>query len=238
MSVADRASNEALVLRRPPLAGVSKDGGRRAPAVKHQSEHQSEHQAHAGRIGPNAIIQTAEALRLLAGEDAAHCVFAVAGLEAYLTSPPADMVDETEVIRLHRALRAVLDDDAARAVSVKAGQLTAAYLLAHRIPAAAQRLLRILPARLASHALSRAISAHAWTFAGTGIFTGRPGRPTTYEISHCPLCRGQGTDHPICDFYAATFETLFARLVHRSARAREISCEAMGASACRFVIDW
>ncbi|MGY3447829.1 bacteriochlorophyll 4-vinyl reductase [Bradyrhizobium sp. USDA 4353] len=196
----------------------------------------SEHAA--GRIGPNAIIQTAEALRLLHGEDDARRVFAAARLEPYLATPPADMVDETEVIRLHRALRATLDDDAARAVSFKAGQLTALYLLANRIPRPAQRVLRVFPARLASHALSRAISAHAWTFAGTGIFTARPGRPTTYEIRHCPLCRGQGAVHPICDFYAATFETLFARLVHRNARAREISCEAIGASACRFVIDW
>ncbi|MGJ5201993.1 bacteriochlorophyll 4-vinyl reductase [Bradyrhizobium sp. HKCCYLR20261] len=191
-----------------------------------------------GRIGPNAIIQTAEALRLLRGEDEALRVFAAARLEPYLIAPPADMVDETEVTRLHRALRTTLNDDDARTVGAKAGQLTAAYLLANRIPRPAQRVLRVLPARLASHALSRAIAAHAWTFVGTGLFTARPGRPTIYEISHCPLCRGQGADHPICDFYAATFETLFATLVHRNARAREISCEAMGASACRFVIDW
>ncbi|MGJ4995189.1 bacteriochlorophyll 4-vinyl reductase [Bradyrhizobium sp. HKCCYLS3077] len=202
------------------------------PRVAAASDHAT------GRIGPNAIIQTAEALRLLRGETDARRVFASGGLEPYLAAPPADMVDEAEVIRLHRAVRAALDADAARAVSLKAGQLTALYLLAHRIPKPAQRVLRVLPARLASHALSRAIAAHAWTFAGTGLFTARPGRPTIYEISHCPLCRVQGADHPICDFYAATFETLFATLVHRNARAREISCEAMGASACRFVIDW
>ncbi|MGJ4889955.1 bacteriochlorophyll 4-vinyl reductase [Bradyrhizobium sp. HKCCYLRH3099] len=202
------------------------------PRVAAASDHAT------GRIGPNAIIQTAEALRLLRGESDVRRVFAAAGLGAYLAAPPADMVDEAEVIRLHRAVRAALDADAARAVSLKAGQLTALYLLAHRIPGPAQRVLRVLPARLASHALSRAISAHAWTFAGTGLFSARPGRPTIYEISHCPLCRGQGADHPICDFYAATFETLFATLVHRNARAREISCEAMGAPACHFVIDW
>ncbi|WP_257170103.1 bacteriochlorophyll 4-vinyl reductase [Bradyrhizobium sp. SRS-191] len=192
----------------------------------------------AGRIGPNAIIQTAEALRLLLGEDATGRVFAAARLKDYLSTPPAEMVDEAEVIRLHGALRTLLDDDTARAVSGKAGQLTAAYLLANRIPKAAQRVLRLLPARLSSRALSRAISAHAWTFAGTGIFTARAGRPTVYEISHCPLCRGHHGDHAICDFYAATFETLFRTLVHPEARAREIACEAAGASACRFEIDW
>ncbi|MGJ5179204.1 bacteriochlorophyll 4-vinyl reductase [Bradyrhizobium oligotrophicum] len=192
----------------------------------------------AGRIGPNAIIQTAEALRLRLGEDIARRVFAAARLETYLAAPPAEMVDEAEVMRLHDALRAVLDDDTARAVSTRAGQLTAAYLLAHRIPRAAQRVLRVLPARLAGRVLSRAISAHAWTFAGTGIFTARPGRPTIYEISHCPLCRGHRADHAICDFYTATFATLFKTLVHSQAQAREISCEATGASACRFEIAW
>ena len=210
------------------------------PRVATASDHQDDGaEGHiAGRIGPNAIIQTAEALRLLLGEEAARRVFAAARLEAHLAAPPADMVDEAEVTRLCRALRTVLDDDAARAVSTKAGQLTAAYLLAHRIPSAAQRVLRLLPARLASRALTRAISAHAWTFAGTGIFTARPGRPTIYEISHCPLCRGHHGDHAVCDFYAATFETLFKTLVHRDARAREIACQATGAAACRFEIDW
>ncbi|MGY4306577.1 divinyl protochlorophyllide a 8-vinyl-reductase [Bradyrhizobium sp. USDA 4369] len=234
MSRPGRAARSAAVLRSPPEAGLSTDGGEPAAPFKHQSYGLYP----AGRIGPNAIIQTAEALRLLRGDEAARSVFATAGLEAYLTTPPAGMVDEAEVIRLHRALRTALDEDSARAVSVKAGQLTAAYLLAYRIPPGAQRLLRLLPARLASHALSRAISAHAWTFAGTGSFTARPGRPTIYDIGHCPLCRGQRADHAVCDFYAATFETLFAELVHPHARAREISCQATGASVCRFEIDW
>jgi divinyl protochlorophyllide a 8-vinyl-reductase len=229
MSVAHRASDSTLVLRSPPEAGVSKDGHRSAAE---QATHT------AGRIGPNAIIQTADALRLLSGEDTTRRVFVAARLDAYLSVPPADMVDEAEVIRLHGALRTLLDDETARAVATRAGQLTAAYLLAHRIPRPAQRVLRLLPARLASRALSLAISAHAWTFAGTGRFVARPGRPTIYEISHCPMCRGQGAGHAVCDFYAATFETLFVTLVHRHARAREISCEAMGASACRFEIDW
>jgi len=199
----------------------------------------SVHAPHAaGRIGPNAIIQTAEALRLLQSEGAARRVFAAAQLAPYLATPPADMVDEAEVTRLQRAVHAVLDVDTARAVNVTAGQLTGGYLLTHRIPNSAQRMIRLLPARLASRALSRAISFHAWTFAGTGSFVARPGRPTVYEIGHCPLCRGQAAALPVCDFYAATFETLFARLVHPNARAREISCEASGGCACRFEIDW
>ncbi|MGJ4885984.1 MULTISPECIES: bacteriochlorophyll 4-vinyl reductase [unclassified Bradyrhizobium] len=192
----------------------------------------------AGRIGPNAIIQTAEALRQLHGEEAARRVFAAARLDTYLATPPAAMVDEAEVTRLHRALRTELDDDAARAVSTRAGRLTAAYLLAHRIPSAAQRVLRLLPARLASGVLTRAISAHAWTFVGTGTFTARPGRPTIYAISRCPLCRGHHGDRAVCDFYAGTFETLFATLVHPDAHAREIACEAWGDEACRFEIGW
>jgi len=37
-----------------------------------------------------------------------------------------------------------------------------------------------------------------------------------------------------CDFYAATFERLFARLVQARARVVEISCHAMGGSDCTF----
>lgn len=236
MRVSHGASQTALVLKSQPEAGVSKNGGRHATDPGREQDADDLHQA--GRIGPNAIIQTAEALRLLHGEEAARCVFAAARLDTYLATPPAAMVDEAEVSRLHRALRTELDDETARAVSTRAGRLTGAYLLAHRIPGAAQRVLRLLPARLASRALTRAISAHAWTFAGTGTFTARPGRPTIYQISHCPLCRGHHGDHAICDFYAATFETLFATLVHPDAHAREIACEAWGDEACRFEIDW
>jgi divinyl protochlorophyllide a 8-vinyl-reductase len=57
-------------------------------------------------------------------------------------------------------------------------------------------------------------------------------------IRHNPLCVGLVTDTPACDFYAATFERLFAALVHPLATVREVSCESCGDAECRFEICW
>ncbi|WP_313389247.1 bacteriochlorophyll 4-vinyl reductase, partial [Rhodospirillum rubrum] len=91
-----------------------------------------------GRIGPNAIIRVIDALRTTIGETACARIVEEAGLATYLDQPPQAMVDETEVARLHGALRANLDRETAEAVCRDAGEATAGYLLANRIPAAAQ----------------------------------------------------------------------------------------------------
>jgi divinyl protochlorophyllide a 8-vinyl-reductase len=57
-------------------------------------------------------------------------------------------------------------------------------------------------------------------------------------VADCPLCRGAARRAPACAYYAATFERLFARLVHPRARAFETDCAASGAKLCRFEIDW
>lgn len=191
-----------------------------------------------GRIGPNAITRVAEALSAMEGAGAARRVFSRAGLPQYLLRMPTDMVDETHVTRLHQALVEYLGAPRARAIGRRAGQYTADYLLAHRIPAAAQRALRILPAAIASRLLAQAIARHAWTFAGTGTFSARHGRPTTFLVADSPICRGQMSTVPCCDFYAATFERLYARLVHPYAQVVETDCRAMGAAACSFAITW
>jgi divinyl protochlorophyllide a 8-vinyl-reductase len=187
-------------------------------------------------IGPNAITRVAEALAQAA--PARVAVFASAGLAHYLRAPPEAMVDETEVVRLHRALRSVLGEREARRVARRAGELTGDYLLAHRIPAAAGRVLRALPAALAAPLLLAAIRRHAWTFAGSGLFTATAGRPVRLAIEGNPLCRGAAADEPLCDYYAATFERLFQALAHPRARVVETDCEACGADACRFEARW
>jgi divinyl protochlorophyllide a 8-vinyl-reductase len=193
--------------------------------------------ASGARIGPNAITRVAEALGGAAPAHAA-AVFATAGLAHYLRAPPEAMVDEREVVRLHRALRGVLGERAARRVARRAGALTGDYLLAHRIPAVARGVLRALPAALAAPLLLAAIGRHAWTFAGSGRFTATAGRPATLAIAGNPLCRGAAADEPLCDYYAATFERLFRALVRSDARVVETACEACGADACRFEVRW
>jgi divinyl protochlorophyllide a 8-vinyl-reductase len=190
-----------------------------------------------GRIGPNAITRVAEALPAYIGTRATQQLFERAGLATYLRQPPQQMVDEAEVTRLHRELRASLGATAA-AVARNAGERTADYLLAHRIPKPAQALLKVLPAPLAARVLLSAITRHAWTFAGSGRFEARAGRPVVLTLRDNPLCRGVTSDVPVCDFYAATFERLFRVLVHRETQVFEVACEARGDAACVFELRW
>lgn len=186
-------------------------------------------------IGPNAITRVAEALG--ARDDGTlQRVFRAAGLAAYLAAPPTAMVRENEVIALHRALRAALGADDARRVAREAGRRTADYVIAHRMPRLAVRLLPHLPVALAGRLLLAAITRHAWTFAGSGRFAVATGRPWRVSIQDNPLCRGLVQAAPQCDYYAATFERLFRRLVDDRLRVVELACEASGAPACLFEI--
>ncbi len=193
---------------------------------------------HLGKIGPNAIIRVIEALNRTQAPRTVHEILATAGLEAYLTTAPGEMIDAGEAVRLHIALRARLGDDEARRIGRSAGALTADYLLRRRIPKPAQILLHACPPAVASRLLARAIRGAAWTFVGGGAFSAAHGRPTHFTIRNCPMCSGQSASHPSCDFYAGTFERLYDRLVLRGARVLEIECQAMGASACVFEITW
>lgn len=192
------------------------------------------------RIGPNAITRVAEALDQLHGEEARRSVFARAQLSHYLATAPESMVDEAEVQRLHRALRNSFESASARRVARLAGERTGDYLLAHRIPRAAQAVLKRLPAPLAARVLLSAIQRHAWTFAGSGRFTALPGRPIHLAITHCPLCRQEVSSDGStqCDYFAATFERLLRTLVHPEIRVTEVQCEAAGGSACEFEARW
>jgi divinyl protochlorophyllide a 8-vinyl-reductase len=190
------------------------------------------------RIGPNAITRVGEALAARFGS--ASEVFADAGLRRYLETPPEQMVDEAEVTALQRALRLRLGVTEARAVSFDAGLRTGDYLLAHRIPRPAQRVLRLLPAAPASRLFLKAVARHAWTFSGSGQFgfSAVEGRSVQARIGGCPICRGAQADEPLCDFYTGAFERLFRTLVHRRTEVREVACQAQGAFACVFEMRW
>lgn len=188
------------------------------------------------RIGPNAIIRVAEALTAARGS--ATDVFALAGLGHYLATPPDAMVDEREVTALQAALRRALGIEAARAISHDAGLRTGDYLLANRIPKGAQRVLKLLPPGPASRILLGAVGKHSWTFSGSGLFSFEVGRPVRVTIADCPICRGARAAEPVCDFYAGAFERLFRTLVSRRTQVREVQCQALGADACVFEMNW
>ncbi|SEA79434.1 bacteriochlorophyll 4-vinyl reductase [Rubrimonas cliftonensis] len=190
-------------------AAVAADGHARQPA----------------RIGPNAVIQTAAALRALGGEACAAEVFGAAGVAHWLAAPPDGMAGEAGVARLHREMARRAPEAAA-----DAGRRVAAYLLANRIPAPARRLMARLPRPLAARALLLAIRANAWTFAGSGRVRVSGWRRPVVEIAGNPLAVGG------CRWHAAVFEGLFAALVSPRAQVRETACCAAGAPACRFEI--
>lgn len=190
------------------------------------------------RIGPNAVTRVAEALAREYDEATAARLFGLAGLGHYLESPPTRMVDEREVTRLHRVLRAELGVPAALEVARQAGVRTGDYLLAHRIPKPVQRLLSVLPARHAARVLLGSIERHSWTFSGSGVLRLEPSYPPRLSIAGCCICRGARSEAPLCDYYAATLQHLFRALVHPETEVTEIHCQATGALACVFEIRW
>lgn len=192
----------------------------------------------AARIGPNAVIRMGEALTDRLGRTEALRVFTAAGVAPWLDAPPDAMVDEACVTALHRVLRDTVDADTAAAISHDAGVRTADYLLAVRIPRIVQAVLKRLPPGPASRILLSAIGRHSWTFAGSGTFEVRPGRPLALAIRDCPLCRGATAATPQCAYYAGTFERLYRVLVSRRTMVRETACQAQGAEACVFTLDW
>jgi divinyl protochlorophyllide a 8-vinyl-reductase len=196
------------------------------------------HSPSTGRVGPNAITRIGDTLVDQFDAAMRQRVFAGAGVERYIADPPATMVDENEVAALHASLHAVLGEEAARRVAREAGRRTGDYLIANRIPRPVCLLLRCLPADAAARLLVKAIARHAWTFAGSGTFVVEKGPPLTFEITGGPLSRSIETTEPACDYFGATFERLFQRLVSRRAVVVETACIASGDPACRFAIRW
>jgi divinyl protochlorophyllide a 8-vinyl-reductase len=186
--------------------------------------------AGAGLVGPNAVIQLAEALRDEPG--AAEQVFGRAGFSRLLRCPPDAMIDETIPARLFEALWRELSPGRAVRIAREAGRRTGAYVLANRIPAVARLALRALPPRMAAPLLLRAIRRNAWTFAGSGHCSIAPGRPATITITDNPLAMPGGAWH------AGVFEQLFGALVSPGSRVVYSAARIDGRPACRFSIDW
>ncbi|MEM6666462.1 MAG: bacteriochlorophyll 4-vinyl reductase [Pseudomonadota bacterium] len=194
-----------------------------------------------GVVGPNAITQVAGVLSEARGEALCRDIFRAAGLEAMLDTPPHQMVSQWQVARLQRAVRDMLPEADANARFARAGQKTADYVMANRIPGLVCRILIALPPSLAGPLLSHAIGKHAWTFAGAGTFSidwgGMARSPiATVEITGCPLAILQERPEPVCHLYAFTFEHLFRTLVSPRIVVEETHCIARGDRVCRFAL--
>ena len=190
--------------------------------------------APAARIGPNTIIQLAHVLRDRHGEAvAAQLLFDSTGYA--MSALPGAMVDEREAQRFVRGVMHALGERPGARVLHEAGHRTADYLMANRIPRPAQWLMKALPRRAGLSLLLKAMSANAWTFAGSGTFqvvTSRHGAQLTFHA--CAMCRDMTAEGPVCDFYAGTFEHLVRTLVAPRAQVREVECHALGGDCCRF----
>ena len=190
--------------------------------------------AAAARIGPNAILQLVPVLEGAIGADETARMLARAGIAA-LPDPAQGLIDEAPTAQLHQLMRASLPDAAPR-LARAAGARTGDYILAHRIPAAAQGVLRHLPVALSARILSRAIARHAWTFCGSGEFRVLHTAPPVFAIFDNPVVRGERSGRPLCHWHAAVFETLFQALCGPGWRAVETQCCAQGAASCQFAL--
>ncbi len=186
----------------------------------------------AGRVGPNAVIQLAAALRHRLDDRAARAVFARAGRRQWLLAAPREMVDERFARELFETVVALFPETVASGVLSEAGRRTADYVLANRIPRPVRAVLPALPPPLSSRLLMAAIGRNAWTFAGSGAFRAQAGAPRAIEIEANPLAV------PGCPWHVAVFERLFRALVTPHARVRHTRCSCAGAPACRFAIDF
>ena len=181
-------------------------------------------------IGPNAILQFLPLLDETFGVSAREALLQ----EAMVMRVPdgSKMIPEGGAVRLQQILR----HHAPRLAPVlaeQAGAATADYILAHRIPAIAQRVLKLLPRYLSAQLLSRAISAHAWTFVGSGVFEAES--PWLFCIRDNPMVRSEFDDGPLCDWHAAVFTRLYQVLVGPDLVFRETECCAQpGVERCRF----
>lgn len=186
----------------------------------------------AGRVGPNAVIQLAHALRDMAGPDRQKEVFERAGFRHLLDALPAEMIDEAIPAMLFDALWRVLPPGEASEVARDAGRRTARYILANRIPRFAQVVLKALPAIFAAPLLLKAIQKSAWTFAGSGVCTTEAGRPAVITIQSNPLAM------PDCAWHQGVFECLFGTLVSERTRVTQSECCATGHAHCRFELHY
>lgn len=184
------------------------------------------------KIGPNAVLQHVPVLDATIGPRLRLALLTQAGVD--VPAPDAGMVDQDNVVPLHRAVWLFLPDRAAM-IQRQAGLAVGDYILAHRIPPVAQGIIRALPGALASRVLASAIARHAWTFAGSGQFSVVSHAPLTVSITGNPLAQGPAQE-PSCHWHAAVFERLFQRLVWPQAHVCETQCCAQGAPACTFVI--
>jgi divinyl protochlorophyllide a 8-vinyl-reductase len=189
------------------------------------------------RIGPNAIVQTALAVASRFGRPAADEVLAASGTGYTLEHLPEAMIPEAAFRALAEAVIERFGQAEAESILRDAGYLTAEYVLANRIPAAAQRIIRATRRAIGPWLLLRAIGANAGTFGESGTF-GFDTRPATrVRIANRFLSSNRPAAAAICRYNQGAFRRLFESLIDRRSLIVEETCQARGDAACTYRIE-
>lgn len=190
---------------------------------------------HLGRIGPNAIIQTIAALRERYPAEQLPGLL-LGGGEGYLSALPSAMIAEEEFHALVTLLAGRLSDEQLGQILYRAGERTADYVQANRIPAPIRALLKLLPGPASLRLLLPAISQHAWTFAGSGAFRFSLGLRPFVSIGR-PVGADTGAiAGALCRYYYGAFGKMLRDLVSPRLVLRETACQAAGDQACVYQI--
>ncbi|MFK7830915.1 MAG: bacteriochlorophyll 4-vinyl reductase [Congregibacter sp.] len=186
------------------------------------------------RIGPNSVLHLVPLLDEALGNVERERLMQLSGM----TELPSefDLMAEEPAARLHQALRQQHPAIAAE-LTRRAGEKTGDNIIRQRIPIAAMRVMRELPAWLAGPLLASVIAKHAWSFAGSGTFRLRSRHPLVFTLKDNPVVRGEQSKDPVCDWHVAVFEYLFREIVDSDLRCVETQCCAAGADTCRFEIS-
>lgn len=192
----------------------------------------TERPATEARIGPNALIQTVAAMRESLSEAQVAAVLDRCNQEHLLRESVTGMVAEQSFAGLVAALADQLGIERAHQILQRAGQRTADYLLAHRIPGLFQRLLGILPGRMALKLLLAAIGRHAWTFAGSGTFVYSVARPSRIIVTS-PIRPAAA----LYGFYGGTFDHLIRVLIDAQVTLESFASERAGWSECAYFVQ-
>jgi divinyl protochlorophyllide a 8-vinyl-reductase len=188
----------------------------------------------AALIGPDSVLQLVPLLDQHVGMEARKRLLDLSGISRL---PNNDgLMDERPAAALHQAVRRLHPKQACNVMRA-AGTLTADHVIERRMPVAALRVLRALPAWLSGPLLANTIEKHAWTFAGSGVFRVRSRDPLIFELEDNPVVRGERSRTPVCHWHAAVFQRLFNEIVDPQLRCVETHCVASGAHACRFIIE-
>jgi divinyl protochlorophyllide a 8-vinyl-reductase len=147
------------------------------------------------------------------------------------------MIAEEEFHTLVKLLVARLGDEQAGQILHRAGERTADYVQANRIPAPMRSALKLLPGPLSLRLLLPAISKHAWTFAGSGAFRFSLGMKPFVSIGRPVGADTTAIAGVLCRYYYGAFGKMLRDLVSPRLALRETACQAAGGQACVYQIE-